>query len=99
MYFHVYIGHLLEMSLFTGGAIRNAPYKKHLGKIGDFDGGPYKKQFQNWQFDVSLLENFRKKVYLFRHFFKNFRKFFQNLPIGGHDFFLDCFFLLIFSVF
>ena len=52
--------------------INTGAYKKHLGKIGDFDGGPYKKHFQNWQFDVSLLENFRKKVYLFHHFFKIF---------------------------
>ena len=51
--------------LYTGGPIRNAPYKKH---------------FQNWQFDVSLLENFGKNVYLVQYFFKNFRKFFQNLP-------------------
>ena len=42
------------------GPIRNAPCKKHSGKIGDFDGGPYKKHFQNWQFDVSLLENVSK---------------------------------------
>ena len=56
--------------------MRNAPYKKHLGKIGDFDGGPYKTHFQNCQFDVSLLENFQKKVH--HHFFKNFRKIFQN---------------------
>ena len=82
-----------------GAPISNAPYKQHLGKIGDFNGGPYKQQFQNWQFDVSLLENFRKKVYLFRQFFKKFRKILQNLPIGGHDFFLDFYFWLIFSVF
>ena len=39
-----------------GAPISNAPYKQHLGKIGDFDGSPYKQQFHNWQFDVSLLE-------------------------------------------
>ena len=33
--------------LYTGKPISNAPYKKHLGKTGDFDGGPYKKYFQN----------------------------------------------------
>ena len=48
-----------------------APYKHHLDKIGDFNGGLYKYHFQNWQFDASLLENFGKKVYLFQHFFKN----------------------------
>ena len=39
----------------------------HFGKIGDFDGGPYKHHFQNWEFDVSLLRIFGKKVYLFHH--------------------------------
>ena len=34
-------------------------YKKQLGKIGNFDESPYKNHFQNWQFDVSLLENFQ----------------------------------------
>ena len=43
---------------------------------------PYKRHFQNWQFDVSLLENFGKKVYLFHHFFQNFSKIHHN-----HDFF------------
>ena len=64
------------------GAIRNVPYKKHLRNLGDFDGGPYKKQF-----DVSLLGNFPKKVYLFHHFFKNFRKFLHNSPKGVMNFF------------
>ena len=76
------------------GAIGNAPYKKHFRKIRDFDGGRYKKHVQNWQFDVSLFENFRRKVYLFHHFLKNFRNFFQNSPIEGHEFFLDCYFWL-----
>ena len=67
------------------GPIRNAPYKKHFGKIGDFDGGSYKKHFQNWQFDASLLENVRKKI-------------FQNSPIRGNEFFLECYFWLIFRV-
>ena len=57
------------------GPIRNAPYKKHLGKIGDFDGGPYKKHFQNWQFDVSLLENFQKRCIFFAIFSKIFENF------------------------
>ena len=26
--------------LYTGGPVRHAPFKQHLGKIGDFDGGP-----------------------------------------------------------
>ena len=47
-----------------------------MEKVDDFDGGPYKKHFQNWQFDVSLLENIRKKVYLFRKFFHDFHEFF-----------------------
>ena len=51
------------------GPIGNATYKKNFGKIGDFDGDPYKKQFLNWQFDVSFLDNFGSKVYLFHHFF------------------------------
>ena len=37
-------------------------------------GRPYKKHFRNWQFDASLLESFRKKVYLFHHLFENFSK-------------------------
>ena len=36
--------------------------------------GPYKKRFQNWQLDVSLLENFRKKGVSFSPFFRNFSK-------------------------
>ena len=43
--------------------ISNAPFKQHFEKIGDFDGGPYKQNFQNWQFDVSLLKNV-SKIYL-----------------------------------
>ena len=66
------------------GPISTAPYKHHLEKIGDFDGGPYESHFQNWQFDVSLLEFFLKKVYLFNHFFKKFRK--------NHEFLLACYF-------
>ena len=79
------------------GAIRNAPYKKHFGKMGDFDGVPYKKHFQNWQFDVSLLEKFWKKGVSFSPFFKKISKIFPKFTyrpysIGGHDFFLDYFF-------
>ena len=45
-------------------------YKHHLEIIGDFDGGPYKHHFQNWQFDVSLLETFRKKSVSFFTFWE-----------------------------
>ena len=55
-----------------------APYKHHLEKIGDFDEGPYKHHFQNWQFDVSLLENFGKRC-----FFTVFSKIFESSPIGA----------------
>ena len=41
---------------------KNAPYKKRFEKIGDFDGGSYKTHFRDWQFDVSLLKNFRKML-------------------------------------
>ena len=65
---------------------------KILSAIG-YRKRPYKKHSQNEQFDVSLLENFRKNMYLFHHFFENFRIFFQNSPIGGHKFFLYCYFV------
>ena len=61
--FRIFRNFFILFSRKYRGPIRNAPYRKHLGKIGDFDGGLYKKHFQNWQFDVSLLENFQKKVY------------------------------------
>ena len=50
-------------------------YKHHLEKTGNFEGGPYKQHFQNRQFDVSLLENFGKKVYIFTIFSKIFDNF------------------------
>ena len=49
----------LKKNTGRGARIRNAPYKKHLGKIGDFDGGLFKKHFQNWQFE--FLVYFRTK--------------------------------------
>ena len=51
--------------------------------IGDFDGGSYKNHFQNWQFDVSLLKNFRKKVYFLHHFFKKCLKIFSKFHYMG----------------
>ena len=48
-----------------------------FNKIGNFDGCSYKHHFKNWQFDVSLFENFGKKGYFCHYFFKNFRNFFN----------------------
>ena len=30
----------IKITYREGAPISNAPYKQHLGKIGDFDGGP-----------------------------------------------------------
>ena len=46
------IGKLHKFLIFIkiqGAHISPCPYKHHLDKIGDFDGGPYKHHFQNWQ--------------------------------------------------
>ena len=67
---------------YREGAIRNAPYKKHLGKISDFDGG--------------LPRNTSKIGNLMYLFWKIFEKrcftIFSKFTYGGHEFFLDCFF-------
>ena len=39
----------------TGGSIGNAPYKKHLGKIGDFDGAPIRNTSKNFDQKVFLI--------------------------------------------
>ena len=95
-FFHFYSSLEEFTDIYTGGGpISTAAYKHHLEQIGDFNGGPYKHHLQNWQFDVSLLENFGKKVYLFSNIFENFSK----INLGVMIFFLDCYFWLIFNVF
>ena len=75
----LYTRYAFLCNFFGFSPIRNAPYKKHLGKIDDFDGGTYKKHFQKL---LSKSVYYRALLYILRTFwtfYENTRKFFEIL--------------------